>query len=1739
MADVLHFVGKDLRIGTVCVSAKSGQGVTHVLVRTVLKFGNIDIPDSLQSSTEFEHYRTLYPKKSDIYAILHMALQHCLESIPEIDVKRHQVIRRQSAGDHSVIVQDEPEWMKSPRYISNVVKCLEEIKQEGFTHVLKNLEAQMKPGALTVDIVIPELAGQEQEKFWTFFNGLGDHVEEETYLPQAPRARLNLPEMIVGNKTDDHRMEAVAELIQTEKKYNERMQDLVHIYLAEAKASATSLNPALGKYEIRVIFSNIEQILAVSSVFLKDLQEYEGDPSLSMNLGDICARNLQRMGCYKQYLMRYKRAQDTYTTLSRKLPAFKALLERCVQINNINTLNNLLVEPTQRIVKYPLLFKGILSGTKKDSPEVEGIVEATELASQIAHMEKAKPEQTVEILFNLRNTIENCPDTLVSQNRNIVSYLDGYETNLLTGERSKSITLILFSDKVMIVRRPKGVSGEKLFQLKEDIEERKRREKEEKERKEREKKMKKDLAKKDEKGNEDNSRSAPNSATPASLGSGAMAVVMLMLRKDWKFMGWMDILKLKVAIVEQTDPEGLFCITTRNHTETKDDRWETTRGVLPEFLDKRDAFISKFHETLSLKKAAALNYGADHTSRLHVAELELFCNVFSESQYRDFKTKGDVALFYAHGRSRPIDVTPFTRLPTFVGMIQATDSGLRAMLRSKSSLNDVGDPALTTEDANRFMDVDSFQIHITELVANLQWVAYHFDPYESAQLHFSRVYLDSDYLYQTATPFLKATTLRTKGLKKIRDTTASVTSSTFSARSSPVQSPYASAAAAGAALAEGGGGCHHPSQYLYRNGGGSFSPLTSPSGILASPSSPGGGGDGLLGRCYGNNSSSVATLNYGSTSSFSGYHNNNINNAGGYGNGNGGGGGGGGGGMAMAVGSVKNSSLVASSYMMQHQHQHQQQQQQQQQYLRKRADSIATIDSTDSEQHQHQPPLYPNQQLSVSTMRNSLSVMNLLLPGPGRKKGLLKSMVFVVDLRLLDDLSMADQRTIQKLFNLVHHSEIELMRLELQNYSSAVALAILRFYLQETYDHRPLVRRTSVMASFGMFLEDQLLLQVDEQEILQRCHDFLNAMDPKSRAILGVILAFYIRVQAHPVFEEHTELLADKFSSLIFSPEKPPPATMVRAEAINHDGYIEETGSIPPQMSDDDLLWIVEVLTILYSYLWPNDSSTRSAESVSSTASITTDASTLSGCQTVGGQRHQSLKAPVDYQRLDKRVFATWSGEPPMVLKKAMGERDGAFNEALGRQETMERLRLQIQELRSAVSEEYNRMKAEVNCGQEWRAQGEGSADDQGLSQEKLGQQLNDLSQPTESESTMPAAPLTDTDDGGNNKDRVRKRSLSLGALFEGGYLDTRITSARHHPCLRTTRSQPVLGMRDDRLLLLTPVQREQIRMNNAICSATCQDEGVAVGDMLGKQLDLHVEEYQDDEDKAVQYQHSDQHGSSTTALENEIDDGGYPSATSIDTTPQQYVQTTTLLPPPFQPQQQHQQQQEDIYRIADRHLELLDRCIGAVEAQRDDVAGKLEGMVDRYEELVQVFTLATEYQMKLEYENEAIKGLYEEVTEENNVMLERFNEELEGIFETVNSKAVVTHPVEMSVDNDLTPGVMVQTSEKELSPLPPLSLSSPREREQEEQRQSASLKGSPRSPPLPPLPTEAKLSESRTITGAGNTKGGWDGSTEDQLRRLLHKAVQDRALAEQQARRAMLQANYFRDLLERHGIQP
>lgn len=163
-------------------------------------------------------------------------------------------------------------------------------------------------------------------------------------------------------------------------------------------------------------------------------------------------------------------------------------------------------------------------------------------------------------------------------------------------------------------------------------------------------------------------------------------------------------------------------------------------------------------------------------------------------------------------------------------------------------------------------------------------------------------------------------------------------------------------------------------------------------------------------------------------------------------------------------------------------------------------------------------------------------------------------------------------------------------------------------------------------------------------------------------------------MQAQLTMEEHSELLATKISTLIFSPEA----------GDDPEGHGEGKAQGAQAVSDDDVLWIMEVWTLLYPHLWPSeatlpppsptstsmtatkststsrltrDSSVRSVDSVSSTAIstyTTTNASTVSAA---------IADTPAVEDGAYERAFDTWPGEPPMVLKSTMKENDNAVHE--------------------------------------------------------------------------------------------------------------------------------------------------------------------------------------------------------------------------------------------------------------------------------------------------------------------------------------------------------------------------------------------------------------------------------------------------------------------------------------------
>ncbi|KAG0207189.1 hypothetical protein BGX28_001527 [Mortierella sp. GBA30] len=1404
--DVIHFVGKDIRIGTICISFRPTPNVIHFIVRTVLKFVSIDIPDSYRSSPKFEQCRSFYQKKNDLLPLLHTAVQHCFESIPESDVRQHHVVQHQSAADHSVFVLDEPGWMQSTGFILSLVKGLEEIRQEGFSHVLKNLEAQMRPAALSIDFVIPDqdAASGSEKKFWDFFNGLGDRVESGTYLPQAPKACLSMPTMSVGDKTQEQRLEALTELIETESKYNARMRDLVHVYLAEARAAATGPNRPLGKYEIRVIFSNIEQILTAS----------------------------------------------------------------------------------------------ILSGTSQNSSEVDGIRQAAEIASEIAHMDKAKPEQNAEILFNIRNIIENCPDSLLSQSRSAVTYLDGHETNMLTGERGKPITLILFSDKVMIARRPKNASGEYLFRLKDDEEERKRLEKKDRERRERERKSRKD-GKNDMLEDKDESESSSSMNGPAYTGP-----TFNILRKDWKFMGWMDLLKIRVAVVEQTDPEGLFCITTQSHMETMDDPLENTRGILPEHLDRRDTFISKFYETLTLAKAALppsshdSSMGAsDYTSRLHVAELELFCNVFTASQYRDFAYKGDIALFYPGGPSSqpPMDITRYTKLPTFAGIIQSTESGLRVILKGKASLNGAANAASSSEHENRFLDADAFQIHITEIVSNLQWTVYHFDPYQNAQLHFSRVYLRTDYL------------------KKI---------------------------------------------------------------------------------------------------------------------------------------------------------------------------------------------------------------------------------------------AINDRLIVRKLYSLIRTSSLDLLNLELQNYRSAIAYEVFKIYLEELCTYTPLVARADIQQKFGACLHDHKSGNMDDL-ILLRLHTYLDNMKPESQYIFGNIISCYIRVRNSNIYHEHSDLLAIKFAGLILLGKAP------SSESVN-----KITGEDSTSVKQESLL--LEIWARFYPKLWADGSKSVIDSQHESTSASHIGRSKSPHTLLPSSDLRPGTDADASTHSVDSSILSPLSSQ--MSPSRIGIDADVIGVRVTGHHSSRESMvasatEVFVSEVRSTVRQVhfadddssaqrgFHNSSSKIEHGEDYPPRNE-VAQLSGL-KVLLNPHLIKAENADEDDPVFKIAQRR------RNMESIRSQMQQLRDNFlqELQFLDTQV--ARHGALSRESSTSSSctavsVSLQESETKFLDTISEDQ---DHQLFTANEEGElaediqcldlstprsphGVPKYDFPNQffqngsdecdaapkkghrvQKQLMVEEYcEEDECGPRPYDEVD-----GTSLD------GYPSMTNdVDISSPLFDadsdaeksrgglkvdlgmrEQLKLLPTDFTQmtwpsRRKHtlgymRQLRDQVTAITECNLEFLDKCLAAVEESQEDVEEQWEMIAHQHEQFKEQSDLASQYQIKLEHENEAIKDLYDEVTEENNILYDRFNDEMATIFEAVRSNVDLVDPegsvrsVGLNCDSD---GYRDLTAS-----------------------------------PLPLLPS--------TDSDDHNDPQNWNKEcqSESLLRQLLQKAVQDRSLAEQQARRAILQASYFRDLLERHGI--
>ena len=106
----------------------------------------------------------------------------------------------------------------------------------------------------------------------------------------------------------------------------------------------------------------------------------EPEKANTTTIGQTFVNSLQRMEkVYKEYLKNHDAANQRLLAL-RGVPTIKAWLDEChanaADITSAWDLNSLLVKPTQRIQKYPLLLKELLDNSPEDHPDRNASLDA-------------------------------------------------------------------------------------------------------------------------------------------------------------------------------------------------------------------------------------------------------------------------------------------------------------------------------------------------------------------------------------------------------------------------------------------------------------------------------------------------------------------------------------------------------------------------------------------------------------------------------------------------------------------------------------------------------------------------------------------------------------------------------------------------------------------------------------------------------------------------------------------------------------------------------------------------------------------------------------------------------------------------------------------------------------------------------------------------------------------------------------------------------------------------------------------------------------------------------------------------------------------------------------------------------------------------------------------------------------------------------------------------------------------
>ncbi|XP_062130166.1 putative protein tag-52 [Drosophila sulfurigaster albostrigata] len=208
------------------------------------------------------------------------------------------------------------------------------------------------------------------------------------------------------------RLQAVQEIISSEKSYLEHLELLMQFFVRPLKEQAI-----IDASNHTALFGQIEMIHNLNGEFLRELE------ANMENVAQAFLKMAPFFKLYSVYAFDYRGALFILQDLISKNPVFRKFLEETESRPEVQRkLNSLMIVPIQRVPRYKLLLEQVLLYTSPADADYKLLKESVkEIEATAAHINSCVEEQEItQYLIHLQNSLLNRTPNIVKPSRRVI-----------------------------------------------------------------------------------------------------------------------------------------------------------------------------------------------------------------------------------------------------------------------------------------------------------------------------------------------------------------------------------------------------------------------------------------------------------------------------------------------------------------------------------------------------------------------------------------------------------------------------------------------------------------------------------------------------------------------------------------------------------------------------------------------------------------------------------------------------------------------------------------------------------------------------------------------------------------------------------------------------------------------------------------------------------------------------------------------------------------------------------------------------------------------------------------------------------------------------------------------------------------------------------------------------------------------------------------------------------------------